>query len=240
MKNSHLVRCPHSSILTISQSKLLKLSAFAAMALLGGIQSAMAAQDINIGAGEILSPGLPGGGSGLVIETSTLTIAPTGILDIRDNALIVRTGNFATILGYVTTGFSAGPNGYWDGPGINSSTAATDPLRLSGVGIIDNSEAHLPTFEGRSTLLNTEILVKYAAYGDANLDGFVNNLDVALMGSGTGIGWYHGDFNYDGVVNAVDYALLNAALPEQLPEPGSMGLLLAGAAIAGSRRSRGA
>ena len=234
MKNSHLVRCPHSSVLTISISKFLKLPVFAAIAL-GGIQTSMAAQDINIGAGEILSPGLPGGGSGLVIETGTLTIAPTGRLNIQDNAVIVRTDNYAKIYGYLVTGYNFGA---WDGFGISSSTAANDLQHLSGVGIIDNSEAHLPTFEGRSTPTNLEILIKFAAYGDANLDGFVNNLDVALMGSGTGIGWYHGDFNYDGVVNAVDYALLNAALPEQLPEPGSMCLLLAGAAIVGSRRTR--
>ena len=240
MKNSPLVGCPHSSVLTKPLSELFKLAALTAVVALFGIQTSLAAQAIHIGPGETLTPGLPGGGSGLVIETGTLTIAPTGRLDLRDNALIVRTGNFATILGYVATGFRAGPNGYWDGPGINSSVAAADPAHLSGVGIIDNSEAHLPTFEGRSTLLNTEILVKYALYGDANLDGFVNNLDVALMGSGTGIGWYHGDFNYDGAVNAVDYALLNAALPAQLPEPGSMCLLLAGAAIAGSRRTRSA
>lgn len=238
MKTSLLVGCSHSSVLPKPVSEFFKLAASTAVVALFGIQTSLAAQDTNIGAGETLSPGLPGGGSHLVIDAITLTIAPTGTLDIRDNALIVRTGNFATILGYIATGFSTGPNGYWDGHGINSSVAAADPLRLSGVGIIDNSEAHLPTFEGRSTPTNLEILIKYAAYGDANLDGFVNNLDVALMGSGTGIGWYHGDFNYDGVVNAVDYDLLNAALPAQLPEPGSLCLLLGGAAIAGSRRAR--
>ena len=147
MKNSHLVRCPHSSVLTISISKFLKLPVFAAIAL-GGIQTSMAAQDINIGAGEILSPGLPGGGSGLVIETGTLTIAPTGRLNIQDNAVIVRTDNYAKIYGYLVTGYNFGA---WDGFGISSSTAANDLQHLSGVGIIDNSEAHLPTFEGRST-----------------------------------------------------------------------------------------
>ena len=234
MKNLPLA----SSLLTKPLPELFKLAAATAVVALFGIQTSMAAQAIHIGAGETLTPGIPGGGSHLVIDATTLTIAPTGTLDIRDNALIVRTGNFATILGYLVTGYHAGPTGYWDGHGINSSVAAADPLRLSGVGIIDNSEAHLPTFEGRSTLSNLEILVKYALYGDANLDGYVNNLDVALMGSGTGIGWYHGDFNYDGVVNAADYDLLNAALPAQVPEPGSMCLLLAGAAIAGSRRAR--
>ena len=219
--------------------KMLALTSIMALAEMSRTTAAVITpEQIIIGPGEVLSTNLPGGAAGLVLETGTLIITWTGQLNLQDNALIVRTGNFATINGYLVTGYNLGA---WNGYGINSSVAAADVAHLTGVGIIDNSEAHLPSFEGHSTLLNTEFLIKFALYGDANLDGFVNELDVALFGSGSGVGWYHGDFNYSGTVDAADYALLNAALPPggpSLPEPSSLCLALAGAGIAGSRRAR--
>ena len=174
----------------------------------------------------------------LIIETNTLTINPPGVFNLKNNVLIVRSGNFATIKGYVVNGFTAGPNGYWDGQGINSSSAAADPDHLTGLGIINNAEAQFTSFEGRPTLLGTETFVKYTLYGDANLDGQVDGADLALMGLGTC--WYHGDFNYDETVDAVDYALFEAGRASQtgnVPEPGSLSLLIAGVAgLAGRRR----
>ena len=199
----------------------------------------IATDTINVGPGELVAGGGLGETSqlGLVLETGTLTIAPTGKLNLKDNALIVRTGNFSTIYGYVVTGYDGGT---WNGYGISSSTAAADPTHLAALGIISNAEAHYATFEGRSTPLGTETFVKYSLYGDANLDGLVDGTDLALMASGTG--WYHGDFNYSGTVDAVDYALFEAGRASQtgnVPEPGSLSLLMAGVAgLAGRRRSR--
>jgi len=63
--------------------------------------------------------------------------------------------------------------GYWDGPGIISSTAATDPNGLTSVGVIDNAEFGYTDFAGIFGLVGTEILVKYTWYGDADLNGVV-------------------------------------------------------------------
>ena len=173
----------------------------------------------------------------LVINTGTLSIAPTGLLNLTHNALIVRTGNLAVIAGYVVSGYNGGT---WTGYGIQSSDAAADLTGLTTVGILDNAEAHYSTWEGVALTGGAEILVAYTYCGDANLDGDVNGLDLALIGTGTG--WYHGDFNYDGVVNAADVALFNASRqalnPEPLPEPGTLALLAVSAmCLVGRRRA---
>ena len=173
----------------------------------------------------------------IVVEANTLTIAGSGVLNIRNNALIVRLGDYATIYNYVLNGFNGGT---WDGlGGINSSTAAADPTHLSAVGILDNAEAHYTTWEGRLLPGGAEILVEYTYIGDANLDGSLDQADLDLFG--TGSGWYHGDFNYDGAVNATDLALFYStrqALTGEAPEPGALSLLAAGVAVLSQRRGR--
>ena len=78
-------------------------------------------------------------------------------------------------------------------------------------------------------------------YGDANLDGTVNLLDLATLGQHwkqTGY-WADGDFNYDGVVNLLDLAILaqnwkqsltgvsmsSVGMTATVPEPGTLVLL---------------
>ena len=172
----------------------------------------------------------------LVLDTNTLSITGNGALNMKDNALIVRLSPFTTIYGYVVSGYGGGT---WTGNGINSSTAANDPTHLTALGIIDNSEAHYTTFVGHSLAPAAETLVAYTYYGDANLDGDVDQTDFALMG--TGFGWYHGDFNYSGTVDAADYDLFNASLqalhPAPLPEPGALGMLAAGSVMLLRRRT---
>ena len=173
--------------------------------------------------------------SPLVLVVGTITIAPTGTLDITSNALIAYSTPFSTIYDYVVTGFNGGT---WDGFGINSSTAANDPEGLTALGIINNAEANYTEFQGVSLSLGTETLVAYTYYGDANLDGDVTAADLALMG--TGSGWYHGDFNYDGAVDAFDYDLYNSSFDtlHPVPEPTSATLVVGGAVLLFSRRRR--
>jgi hypothetical protein len=55
------------------------------------------------------------------------------------------------------------------------------------------------------------LLLRYTAYGDANLDGSVNVQDFNLLASSYGHSsahWYNGDFNYDGTVNILDFNML--------------------------------
>jgi hypothetical protein len=181
-----------------------------------------------------------------VVDTSTLTIAAGGLLDIKTSTVIVRQPNFPALYGYLANGYD-GAGGPWAGPfnnsvgTITSSTAANDPTHLTAVGIVDNSEAHYTTFAGVDVSGFTEALITYAYYGDANLDGIVSGADFALIG--TGSGWYHGDFNYSGTVDAADYDLFytsyQAVGQGPLPEPGLSALLLAGgASILSFRRLR--
>ena len=91
----------------------------------------------------------------------------------------------------------------------------------------------------------TAVTAQVAVYGDANLDGTVNILDLAALGANwkqTGKHWADGDFNYDGTVNLLDLAILGAHWKQTLtgitfgaamssagfgtvPEPGTLALL---------------
>ena len=65
---------------------------------------------------------------------------------------------------------------------------------------------------------NGSAIVAWAAYGDSNLDGQVNNIDIGLVNNGgkvnaggTNATWTEGDFNYNGAVNNIDLGLRNNA-----------------------------
>jgi len=71
---------------------------------------------------------------------------------------------------------------------------------------------------GYRVLANGSAIVAWAAYGDSNLDGAVNNTDVSLVNNGGKFGtggttstWSQGDYNYSGAVNSTDVALFNNA-----------------------------
>ena len=73
-------------------------------------------------------------------------------------------------------------------------------------------------------------------FGDANLDGTVDNADAAALASnwqaGWDVGWSDGDFNGDGRVNEVDATIMAANWQQTIvpnasvPEPGAAVLLL--------------
>ncbi len=84
-------------------------------------------------------------------------------------------------------------------------------------------------------------------YGDANLDGRVNVLDLGALANHYRLpagSWTDGDFNGDGVANILDLGLLannydvgGGGAP--VPAPGPAGLLLLGAPVALRKRRRG-
>jgi autotransporter-associated beta strand protein len=188
---------------------------------------------VSIAAGSSLALVNTGSGS-MVVTVPSLSIAGhtgawTGQLDLGTSSLVVSgagaTG-LATITNQIKSGFNAS-GGYWNGNGIISSAAASDPSKLTTVGVLLNNDgngnplygsgAPLGLFEGTSPNLN-DVLVKYTYYGDANLDGQVNSADYTSIDNGylnKLTGWQNGDFNYDGVINGSDYTLIDNAFNMQ-------------------------
>lgn len=166
--------------------------------------------------------------TGIVLDTNTLVIQPTGILDLKKNNLIVRSGDIGILTGYVTTGLYSGPNVYWDGYGINSSVAAVEGI--TAVGILNNAEygyglwPRAATIDANYNLLTDdpalnahtlasglEVLAKYTWLGDTDLNGVVDTfVDYGnfLLGFSDAVpaSWLYGDSNYDGDVDDfIDY-----------------------------------
>ena len=168
-----------------------------------------------------------GGGTlqvGSNFATATLQIAPnSGVselsslllfngnyhnstLDITNNRIVIDYGStWATesaLLQYLKSGCNGGA---WNGPGIDSSTAAASGGAY-GVGFAEENDIGVPG------LSSGQAEVAYALYGDCNLDGVVNGIDFGVFAAnfnkGTNNGWEAGDFLYQGVVNGIDLALI--------------------------------
>src|SRR5437773_9579994 len=80
---------------------------------------------------------------------------------------------------------------------------------------LDSTLGHKSTFAGQSVGLN-DILIRYTANGDADLDGKCGDNDVTVLGAKydngatTGHIWSQGDFNYDGKLDDKDVTMLGA------------------------------
>jgi autotransporter-associated beta strand protein len=197
-------------------------------------------------------------------QQSALAIAPNAALDIENNHFVINYGSAAdpisTIVQYLASGYNAG---HWNGPGINSNTAAANSLSY-GLGYADSADAGNP-----AGLASGTIEIAYTLLGDANLDHAVNGVDFGILAANfnKGItGWDKGDFNYDNAVNGVDFGLLAAnfnkgasgadagaskadyaaldqfaaanGLLADVPEPTSVALLALGASALLARRHR--
>ena len=148
-----------------------------------------------------------------------------GMLDLTDNDLIVHGGSLDSVGALV----AAGSNGlYWNGEvpigslasaSILSDIAAADPTHAEALGAGQIGSGVFLTEANEfdnEPVTNSDVIVKFTYYGDANLNGIVGDSD----GSGSRdeeqldngyinhlTGWTNGDFNYDGVVNGADYTL---------------------------------
>jgi hypothetical protein len=177
-------------------------------------------------------------GDAKVISTKALSIeenyagTPLARLDLTDNDLIldydggtagVPSPELDAIRGWIIAGYNGGD---WDGNGIMSSTAATDPV-LYAIGYAQNDMLFYPygTFDNTSVDGST-ILVKFTYGGDANLDGMVSDPDVAIIGLYYDHGasnthyWTQGDiYLYDGYCDDNDVALIGLTYGYGIGDP---------------------
>jgi hypothetical protein len=195
--------------------------------------------------------------------------------------MVIHNGDIGTTLAQLKSGLNIAGT-LWTGTGVQSSTAAADAAAKSNktvfaVGAIKNIDGNNNLIystwpappspdTGATGLATTDVLVKYTYFGDANLDGVVDNTtDYDLWSTGftnPGLaatnGWLYGDFDFSGTVdNTTDYDLWStgftnqggpltggggtAAAPssvQQVPEPSALVLAACGLVTAGALTRR--
>jgi hypothetical protein len=183
-------------------------------------------------------------------NVGVIKLAPAGTTSVSVQSLAMTAGATVDLAaaGFLLN-YGAGPNplasvkswvasgragGAWNGTGITSSLAASDPIHQS-IGLADGA-ANVVT-----GLSAGQFLVHTAPLGDVNLDGKTDASDVTqILSRGhfnaapTTNGWIDGDQNGDGVVNNVDVrtialsgnygAASAAASPSAITVPASAGL----------------
>jgi hypothetical protein len=153
-----------------------------------------------------LPTSLPAGGR-QVVDVSTLSIdqADGGKIDIGTGRINVAVGGIteANLRADVVAGRNGGP---FNGTSGIMTTGGKASLTSANPAV------------GYRVLANGSAIVAWAAYGDSNLDGQVNNIDLGLVNNGGKFGaggtsatWTEGDFNYSGNVNNIDLGLRNNA-----------------------------
>ena len=162
------------------------------------------------------APGLTVSGNGVVtlptggrqvVDVSTLSIdqADGGKIDVGTGRINVAVGGIteANLRADVVAGRNGGA---FNGTSGIMTTGGKASLTSANPAV------------GYRVLANGSAIVAWAAYGDSNLDGQVNNIDVGLVNNGGKFGaggtsatWTEGDFNYSGNVNNIDLGLRNNA-----------------------------
>jgi autotransporter-associated beta strand protein len=178
-----------------------------------------------------------------VVVANTLSLSGTGVFDLANNDLIVRSGGAtpAAINGWLVNAAN-----------LKSSSADSN----YGLNLYVTAYAGT-TFDGVSLNVG-DIVVNYGLLGDVNLDGRVDGKDYKIMQEGLVVGGYDGisnytlDVNKDGVLNASDLGFVISHLSTGLttdngtsendggvaaiPEPSAMGVLVAAMPLVTRRR----
>ena len=167
---------------------------------------------------------LPADFTGLVrtLRTGSLSIGPSGQLDVQDNYLIVdyaTTSPRAMIQSAIN--LARGPAGDWSGA-TGLTTHAPYFLGTRTLGVLEASEFRSiypinPHYNGEPIAGNS-VLVKFTFYGDTDFNGVVNFDDYSRIDSGFNngrTGWLNGDFDGNGIVDFDDYSLIDLAFNTQ-------------------------
>ena len=142
-----------------------------------------------------------------------------------------------TIQNQIKSGYA---NGAWTGKGITSSSAASVASDINNptttaLGFGEAGALGLNSFAGQS-FTGPAIVMRYTLFGDANLDGVVNLLDLNALASNFGAPagtWVGGDFDYNGAVDITDFNALAMNFGDTLPAPApALGQLRARADLA--------
>ena len=163
-------------------------------------------------------------GSRVLVTTGASIGGEGGLINLNDNDMVFdyASGDAAAdnaVRALLHTGRN---NGNWNGLGIVSNTAASNPLHNTTLGFMEATEYALvnngsKVFDGQ-TLDTSALVVKYTYYGDTNFSGRVTFDDYVRTDIGFNqhlTGWINGDFNDSGTVNFDDYVLIDSAFNNQ-------------------------
>jgi uncharacterized repeat protein (TIGR03803 family) len=145
---------------------------------------------------------VPANSSPLIV--AGLDIVAGATLDLSNNDMIIHNGNLTQIT-----------------PGIFSSSASTNTTLAIELNNDGHGNTLMTTFDNQP-VTNTDVLVKYTYFGDANLNGSVDASDYIAIDNGFNqnlTGWSNGDFNLDGKINGDDYTLIDNAFNTQAATP---------------------
>jgi autotransporter-associated beta strand protein len=147
------------------------------------------------------------------LHVASVSIGGGGVMDLADSPMEVHYGSVSSPAGSIRQWLVSGYNaGYWNGTGLVSRNAAAvadpdnNPTLAVGygdgaVGVVPNLDAHT-------------VIVRQTYYGDANLDGSVNDTDINLLtnsgkyNTNQDAAWTDGDFDYSGRADFWDLVML--------------------------------
>jgi hypothetical protein len=179
-------------------------------ALVAANADTLTGANLTIGTGAVVNTTA---GFAKAVTLGSVATTGTGKFDLNDNSAVVTNMTLAQVRAAIASGYAGGA---WNGPGINSSTAAGQTLYA--VGFAPNSTLNKSSFKGVTSVNASDILVKYTYYGDADLTGDVTLDDFTLFLNGyqnAGTTWVQGDFDYSGVVTLDDLTLFLAGYQQQ-------------------------
>ncbi len=156
---------------------------------------------VTLGAGATLA--VAGADAG-TLSVGGFALADGSKVDVGSGAVLIRDGDSRAVTTAVARGRHGGD---WHGAGFTSSRAADDAALATAVGMRSDAGG---------------VLVKFAYYGDTDLDGAVDLADFGRFVTGyrspEDASWLGGDFDYSGNVDASDLALFVRGLVHQ-PTP---------------------